>query len=194
MQTHHNPTKKFVTKTLESILVVGYILFEELIWNFFAKPVYQYIKQLIVLDPLKKTFVSMHRYLLLMVFIVILLLTEVMGILAGYCFIEGYFITGILVYVLKIPVAAFTFWLFDLTQTQLMTFSWLKTAYEWIMRCIDKLRHSAIHIYIKVRIVSIRLKMQQIVHQYLGKAGFVASIKSHYHAIKPALARLVKRE
>lgn len=192
MQTNNTP-QKIVTKILESILVIGYILFEELIWNLLSKPVFQYIKNLTVLDPLKKTFLTMHRYLLLTVFIVILLLAEAMGLLAGYCFIEGSFITGMLVYVLKIPVAAFTFWLFDLTQAQLMTFPWLKAIYEWVMQMIDKLLSSAIHVYIKTRIMAIRLKMQQIIRQYFGAAGFIASIKSRYQVFKPYLARFVKR-
>ncbi|NYT47116.1 MAG: hypothetical protein H0A75_05480 [Candidatus Methanofishera endochildressiae] len=41
----NNKAKKFVAKTLESILVIGYILFEELVWNIFAKPIYSYIKK-----------------------------------------------------------------------------------------------------------------------------------------------------
>ena len=192
MNPNNNKTQIFVAKTLESILVIGYILFEELVWNIFAQPIYQYIKSLIVLEPLKKTFLQMHRYLLLTVFIFILVLAEVMGLLAGLCFIEGYFMTGILVYVLKIPVAAFTFWLFDLTKIQLMTFNWLKIAYEWVMDMIDKLLNSAIHVYIKSRIMAIRLKMRQIIRQYYGEAGFIASIKSHYKAFKPHLARLFK--
>ena len=192
MNPNNNKTQIFVAKTLESILVIGYILFEELVWNIFAQPIYQYIKSLIVLEPLKKTFLQMHRYLLLTVFIFILVLAEVMGLLAGLCFIEGYFMTGILVYVLKIPVATFTFWLFDLTKIQLMTFNWLKIAYEWVMDMIDKLLNSAIHVYIKSRIMAIRLKMRQIIRQYYGEAGFIASIKSHYKAFKPHLARLFK--
>ena len=188
----NNKAKIFVAKTLESILVIGYILFEELVWNIFAQPICQYIKSLIVLEPLKKTFLQMHRYLLMTVFIFILVLAEAMGLLAGICFIEGYFITGIFVYVLKIPVAAFTFWLFDLTKAQLMTFNWLKIAYEWTMCMIDKLLNSAIHVYIKSRIMAIRLKMRQITRQYYGEAGFIASIKSHYKAFKPHLARFLK--
>lgn len=192
MNTNNHKTKTFVAKTLESILVIGYILFEELFWNIFARPIYQYFKSLIVLEPLKKTFLQMHRYLLLAVFIGILLLAEALGLLAGYCFIEGYFATGIVVYVLKIPVAAITFWLFELTKIQLLTFSWLKTVYEWIMHMIDKLLNSAIHVYIKRRIVAIRQKIQQIIRQYFGEAGFIASIKSHYKAFKPHMTRFFK--
>ena len=192
MNTNNNKTKTFVAKTLESILVLGYILFEELFWNIFARPIYQYFKSLIVLEPLKQTFLHMHRYLLLTVFLCILLLAEAMGLLAGFCFIEGYFAMGIVVYVLKIPIAAFTFWLFDLTKTQLLTFSWLKTAYEWIMAMIDKLLNSDIHVYIKTRIIAIRLKMQQIIRQYFGEAGFIASVKAHYKAFKPHVTRFFK--
>ncbi|GAW85173.1 conserved hypothetical protein [Bathymodiolus platifrons methanotrophic gill symbiont] len=192
MNTNNNKTKIFVAKTLESILVIGYILFEELIWNIFAQPIYQYFKSLIVLEPLKKTFLQMNRYLLLTVFISILLLAEVMGLMAGLCFIEGYFAAGILVYVLKIPLAAFIFWLFDLTKTQLMTFNWLKIAYEWTMDMIDKLLNSAIHVYIKTRIMAIRLKMRQIIRQYFGEAGFIASVKSHYKVFKPYVASFFK--
>ncbi|WP_428355252.1 hypothetical protein [Methyloprofundus sp.] len=184
MNTTNNKTTLFVAKTLESILVIGYILFEELIWNVFAKPVYQYLKSLIILEPLKKTFLQMNRYLLLTVFIFILLVAEAMGFLAGYCFIEGYFVTGMMVYAVKIPVAAFTFWLFDLTKQTLMTFSWLKTSYGWTMGMIEKLLNSAIHIYIKGRIIAIRLKVQQTLRQYFGEAGFIASVKAHYKAFK----------
>lgn len=187
-----NKTKAFVAKTLESILVIGFILFEELIWNVFAQPIFHYFKRLIVLDSLKQTFLQMNRHLLLTVFIFILLVAEAMGFLAGYCFIEGYFITGILVYGVKIPVAAFTFWLFDLTRSQLMTFSWLKTAYEWIMGVIDKFLNSAIHVYIKARIMAIRQRIRQIIRQYFGEAGFITSVKAHYQAFKPYVARFFK--
>ncbi|MBT3813482.1 MAG: hypothetical protein HOE45_01560 [Gammaproteobacteria bacterium] len=188
----NNKPPQFVAKALESILVIGYILFEELVWNIFAKPIFSYIKSLVVLEPLKQKFLTMHRYLLLTVFIGILVLAESMGFLAGLWFLEGYFISGILVYVLKIPVAAFTFWLFDLTKAQLMTFAWLEIAYEWIMGMIDKLLNSAIHVYIRNRIMVIRQKMQLIMGQYFGKVGFVASIKSHYKVFKPYLARFLK--
>ncbi len=190
---NNSKAKRFVAKTLETILVTGYILFEELIWNVFAKPIYQYFKSLIAIEPLKKFFLEMNRYVLLSVFIFILSIAELMGLVAGFYFVEGSFIMGILVYGLKIPVAAFTFWLFDLTKPQLMSFDWLKTAYEWVIGVIDKLLNTDIHIYIKARIMAIRLKMKQIIQQYFGEAGFLASVKSHYHFFKPYIGGLFKR-
>jgi hypothetical protein len=184
--------KKIVIKSLESILVVGYILFEELIWNVFAKPIYQYFKSLIILDSLKKTFLGMNRYLLLSVFIFILGIAEVMGFLSGFFIINGYLFSGVFVYVLKIPVAAFTFWLFKLTKDQLMTFHWLKTTYLYIMDLIDKLINSDIHVYIKARIATLRAKMKQLSLYYFGKQGFVASVKTHYLIYKSYIANIFK--
>jgi hypothetical protein len=172
--------KNFVIKSLESILVVGYILFEELIWNVFAKPIYQYFKSLVALESLKKTFLEMNRYLLLSVFIFILGIAEAMGFLSGFFVINGHLFSGVFVYILKIPVAAFTFWLFDLTKDQLMTFDWLKTAYEYIMGWIAKFINSPIHVYIKTRIATLRAKIKQLSLKYFGEHGFIGSVKTHY--------------
>ena len=172
--------KNFVIKSAESILVVGYILFEELIWNVFAKPIFEYFKSLVALDSLKRSFLGMNRYLLLAVFIFILGIAEVMGFFSGFCIINGYVFSGLFVYALKIPVAAFTFWLFDLTKHQLMTFAWLKTSYEYIMDVIEKFIHSDIHVYIKAKIEALRAKMKQLSLKYFGEQGFIGSVKTHY--------------
>ncbi len=94
--------KNIAIKLFESILVIGYILFEELIWNVFAKPIFQYFKSLAILSSLKNIFLGMNRYFLLTVFITILTITEAMGFFSGYCFMNGYLFTGIAVYPKKI--------------------------------------------------------------------------------------------
>ncbi len=193
LKINKSKVKSFVVKTFESILVIGYIFFEELIWNVFAKPIYQYFKRLIAIEPLKKYFLGLNKSLLLVVFIVILLVAEAMGLLAAYYFIGGDVFTGILVYGLKIPIAAFTFWLFDLTKPQLMGFVWLKVSYEWIIGVIDTLISSAIHVYIKGRMMAIRRQLRRLISQYFGEAGFLASVKSHYRYYKPYIGRVFKR-
>lgn len=171
---------KFIIRIAESILVITYIVFEELIWNIFAKPVFQYFKSLLILDALKKTFLEMHRYLLLFIFIFILGIAEGLGFFSGISILNGYIFFGIIIYVLKIPVAAFTFWLFDLTKDKLMTFLWLKKAYEWIMDLIDKLINSSVHVYIKSKILSARKRIKVLVNKYFSEGGFLASTKNHY--------------
>ncbi len=184
----------FVIKSFESILVIGYILFEELIWNIFAKPIYQYFKNLIALDSLKKIFIGMNRHLLLSIFIFIFAITEILGFLAGFCFINGYILTGVIVYTSKIPIAAFTFWLFDLTKEKLMTFNWLKNSYQYLMGIIDKFTHTSIYINIKVRTHSIKSKIKSLAHKYLEGEGLVVSIKHHYLMIKPHFLSLINKD
>jgi hypothetical protein len=185
--------KTFVIKSFESLLVIGYILFEELIWNIFAKPIYQYFKSLVALDSLKKIFLEMNRYLLLSIFILILAITEMQGFLAGFFFLKGNIVTGFFVYMSKIPVAAFTFWLFDLTKDQLMTFDWLKTAYQYIMDWIHKFVNSPIYIYIKARTTIVRANVKSIMLKYFGEEGLIASVKSHYLVIKPYFVSYLKK-
>jgi hypothetical protein len=173
-------TEKFIIRIIESVLVVTYIIFEELIWNIFAEPVLQYLKSLKILDAMEKTFLEMHRYLLLVVFIFILGLAEGLGVLSGISIINGYFFFGIAIYALKLPFAVFTFWLFDLTKDKLMRFSWLKKAYEVILDLIDIIINSSIHVYIRSKILSTRKKIKELVNKYLREGGFLASTKSHY--------------
>lgn len=185
-------TKNFVIKVFESIIVIGYIIFEELIWNVFVKPVVHYIKSLVIFDTLQTTFLEMNRHLLLTVFIVILLITEVLGLVSGVCLVNGYIFTSIGVYACKIPVAIFTFWLFDLTKDKLMTFQWLKKSYEYIMGLLEKLVNSSIYIYIKTKKVEIKAKFKSLVLQYFGEEGFISSVKSHYLVFKPYVAKYIK--
>ena len=185
--------KTFVIKSFESLLVIGYILFEELIWNIFAKPIYQYFNNLVALNSLKKIFLEMNRYLLLSIFILILAITEVQGFLAGFFFLKGNIVTGFFVYMSKIPVAAFTFWLFDLTKNKLMTFDWLKTAYQYIMNWIHKFVNSSIYISIKARTKIVRTNVKSIMLKYFGEEGLIASVKSHYLVIKPYFVSYIKK-
>ena len=185
--------KNLVIKSFESILVIGYILFEELIWNIFAKPIYQYFKSLVALDSLKKTFLEMNRYLLLSVFILILAITEVQGFAAGFFFLQGNIVIGFFVYISKIPVAAFTFWLFDLTKDQLMTFEWLKASYHYILGLIHKFTSSSIYIYIKARTNIVRKNIKSKISSFSGDEGLIASIRSHYLVIKPYFVSYLKK-
>lgn len=186
-------SKKFVAKTFESILVIGYILFEELIWNVLAKPILLWFKKLVLLESLKNRLLAMHRYYLLAVFIVILVIAEGLGLLSGYCFINGYLLLGLVIYGLKIPTAAFTFWLFDQTKDRLLKFDWLKASYDFIMDWVDKFINSALHIYIKSRIQSVKLKIKQFHAQIRHEGLLLDSIKAHYWAFKPYFKKLLNK-
>ena len=135
----------------------------------------------------------MDRYLLLTVFITILFITEVLGLLAGYFFINGSVFIGMLVYMSKIPIAAFTFWLFDLTKTTLMTFNWLETSYNYIIGWVEIFTHSTIYLYIKEKTIAVRSKIKRLTWQYLFEQVFIASIKAHYYILKSRFINFIKK-
>ncbi|MCX7088066.1 MAG: hypothetical protein NTV00_08450 [Methylococcales bacterium] len=175
--------KKILIKTIESIFVVGYIVFEEIIWAIIAKPIFEYLKRLAILDALKQTFLEMNRYLLVSVFIVILVLAECMGILSLITIAKEQVILGVFIYALKIPIATFTFWLFELTKPQLMTFGWLKVSYEVLMRVIDRLVHSAVYQSIKATVQRIKQNLR-VLSLRLQDSVLFKSIKSYYQQFK----------
>lgn len=146
-------------KPFEILLVIIYIVFEEIIWNTFAKPIFEAIKRFAWLDALKQTFLEMNRYVLVSIFIVILLITEYMGILSLITIAENQVVLGVLIYALKIPIASFTFWLFELTKPKLLTFGWLKVTYEALMKGIDFLLKTTIYQSIKAKVSFIRQRL-----------------------------------
>lgn len=184
MTTTPNTPKQFAIRLIESVIVILYIVFEELIWNIFAKPIFQYLKSLIVLDSLRNTFLHMNRYLLLGIFILILGIAEVLGLMSGISILNGYLFIGIGIYSLKIPTAAFTFWLFDLTKDKLLSFQWLKVSYEFTMSVIDSIINSTIHVYIKTKIIIAREKLKALKVKLLGDESFYSSLKNHYRFFK----------
>ena len=126
----------------------------------------------------------MNRYILLGNFILILGIAEALGLWSGISILEGDVFAGVVIYSLKIPVAAFTFWLFDLTKDKLLSFQWLKISYDFTMSLIDKLVNSSIHIYIKTKVSIARENIKALLNKYLGEEGFFSSIRAHYAFFK----------
>lgn len=179
----------FILKPLESVLVIGYLLFEEIIWDLFAKPLISYLKSLAILDRLKQTFLTMNRYLLVTFFLLIFVIAEYMGVLSLITIAQQQLLLGISIYALKIPIAAFTFWLFDLTKPQLMTFPWLKVTYETLLYWIDRIVQSNIYKTIKYKVMVIKQQLRELREALLLRNAFVKHMQSIYQSLKAALLR-----
>ena len=114
--------KKRVLSLLQLILVVIYIIFEELVWEGVAKPIYELVHSLKILQGIEAKLQTVNSYVVLVLFIVLLGAVEFLGIYAGMMFISGHIFAGLSLYLTKIPIAAFTFWLFRVTEEKLMQF------------------------------------------------------------------------
>ena len=176
------------------LLVIIYIIFEELIWEGIAKPVYTFVHSLKMLQRVEAKLQHVNPSLILVIFVVLLVIVEAFGIYAGMLFVSGQVFLGLTLYISKIPIAAFTFWLFRVTEEKLMQFGWFKWMYDWIMKAIDWLKSCEMYIKTMERLKEIKTSVKAYILQFkakyfAGKSPFIEKVKRLYAAVKGSLKK-----
>jgi hypothetical protein len=117
-------------------------------------------------------------------------IVEAAGIYAGMLFVSGQVYIGLMLYISKIPIAAFTFWLFRVTEDKLMRFGWFKWLYEWIMKAIDWIKSREIHQRMIERLVQFKMRAKAFKEKYLaGQSPFIEKMKQLYKTVKESLRK-----
>jgi hypothetical protein len=151
--------KKIIAKIADiflGLLVTIYIVLEELVWDKIAEPIYAFIHSLRILQKVETLIYRFDRHALLVLFLALFALVEVQGIVALKLMATGQVIAGTALYAGKFPIAAFTFWLFNISKEKLMTFVWFRRLYELLILAIHKIKSSAIHQHIVARLKSVK--------------------------------------
>jgi len=179
---------------LQLILVLIYIIFEELIWEGIAKPIYEFIHSLKVLQKVEIILHSLNAYVILLIFVVLLGMVEALGIYAGVLFVSGKMWHGMTLYVAKVPIAAFTFWIFRITEDKLMQFGWFKWMYDQIMKAIDWIKSCEMYIKTMERLKQIKKSIKEGIvafkEKYFSKKSpFIEKVKNLYTAMKDSLRK-----
>jgi len=175
---------------LQLILVMIYIIFEELIWEGIAHPIYNYIHSLKILQKVEASLHNVNRYVILVIFVVMLVFVEAFGLYAGYLFVSGQVGLGLSIYLTKIPIAAFTFWMFRVTEDKLMKFGWFKWIYDLVIQFIDWLKSLDIYISTMARLKIFKEKMKAFRNKHFSKESpFVTKVKHIYTSIKTSLSK-----
>jgi len=183
-----------LTLLLQFILVTIYIIFEELIWEGIAKPIYEFIHSLKVLQKVETILHSLNGYVILVVFVILLGIVEALGIYAGVLFVSGKMWHGMTLYLAKVPIAAFTFWIFRITEDKLMQFGWFKWMYDQIMKAIDWLKSCEMYIKTMDRLIliktSIKKGIKSFKEKYFSKKSpFIEKMKHLYSTVKGSLKK-----
>ena len=175
---------------LQLILVLIYILFEELIWEGIAYPIYQYVHSLKILQKVEVALHGVNRYVILVIFVMMLASVEAFGLYAGYLFVSGNILLGLSIYLGKIPMAAFTFWMFRVTEDKLMKFAWFKWIYDLVIKLIDWLKSLDIYISTMAQLKTLKeiIKAFKIKH-FSKESPFVTKVKHLYTSIKTSLSK-----
>lgn len=186
-------TNKFIS-LFQLLLVIIYILFEELIWEGIAKPVYQAIHGLKMLQKIETKLEKANAHVILGIFVVLLVIVEAAGIYAGMLFVSGQVLIGLVLYISKIPIAAFTFWLFRITEDKLMQFGWFKWLYDKLISGIDWLKSREMYISTmkRLKMLKERIKvfMARLKEKYFSKESpFIDRIKHLYKTVKGSLKK-----
>jgi hypothetical protein len=168
-----------------TIVVLVYILFEELVWERFAEPLIAYINRLEILSRLERILQDVNSKLILVIFVLMFVAVEFQGIYAGALFLKGEILYGALLYAGKIPIAAFTFWLFRVTKHKLLEFGWFARAYHWLMGVIEKIKESGVYHDVKKRTAKIKAYVKTNFFQ--DKGVIKRKVKLIYKKIKELL-------
>jgi len=184
---------KFIS-LLQLILVLIFIIFEEIVWEGIAKPIYEIIHSLKILQKIEMKLQHINAYIILIIFISLLATVETFGIYAGMLFVSGKVLLGLTLYISKIPIAAFTFWLFRATEEKLMQFKWFKWLYDMMTTGILWLKSRKIYIETMERLKGIKDKIKHSVkvfkEKYFAKdKSFLTKIKQLYKTIKASLKK-----
>ena len=124
------------------VLVLIYIIFEELVWEKFAKPTINIISKLEIFTKFIPKILALNSYIILIFFLSTFIVVELIGIYAGILFVSGHISSAIIIYILKVPVAAFIFWFFSIAKLRLLEFKWFEFCYNYLILSISKIKNS----------------------------------------------------
>jgi len=170
-------------------LVLLFIIFEEVIWEGIARPIYVKIKSLKILKKFERVLENTHRGVILSLFIVIFTIVETAGIMAGVLFIKGQILFGLGLYLTKIPIAGFTFWLFKVTKSKLLSFGWFEWIYNKMMIFFSWLKGKDIYIDTIIIVKSIKEYLKYIKAKYFAGGEFGRRMKKLYVDMKKIFDR-----
>lgn len=152
-----------------TVLIFIYLILDELIWERIAEPIYEFIHGLKILQRAEVAIAGLNRYTLLVLFLFLFAAVEGLGVVAIGLIAQGLIVPGTLIYAGKIPVAAFTFWLFKIAKYKLLTFVWFNFCYERLLRLLHAIKHSPIYLAIKTKATAIKIWFKSLAIVALAK-------------------------
>lgn len=183
-----NISKKLLL-LLQFSLVFLYIIFEEIIWNIIAEPIYNFLESFRIVQKIDTLLRSTNRYTILILFVILFVAVELLGIVAGGLLVSGKIIFGVGLYLAKIPIAVFTFWMFKVVKSKLMTFDWFKVSFDMLDKIINTIKNSSMYkstleIFIKTKEL-LKYKLYYFKERFFSKKSkFIERIKRLYFFIK----------
>lgn len=161
--------------TFEVFLVIAFIFLEELVWKKIAVPVAKWLGSLSILQKLQAKIELQTAYKTLAYFLILFGIVEIAGLYAGVLMVSGSFVWGVILYGMKVPIAAFAFWMFSFSKVKLLTIEWFATIYGLLMQLLDWITATSIYRRVKIQIYRIKKYIKNM------KAGTVKDDLTHVY-------------
>lgn len=174
-----NEILKMLKKTIEVIAVILFLFFEKLAWEKLAVPFKVWISKLKISEKFGTWLKQRNVFTKFWFFILPLFVAEVMGIVSGSLIVSGSVLIGLGIYVLKIPVAGLTFWIFGLVKEDLLKLDWFETLYNLTIRFLNFIKSTEIYKRVTIRIRWVKIKFKSI----SKGGGFMDELKNVYNNI-----------
>lgn len=140
-----------------SLLIIFYILFEELIWEKAVAPIVRYVADFHIYRRfLDYVHLKAERWIVLILFLIPFGIGEIVGTASALMAAQLHLFGAAILYTLKIPLIVISLGILQNGKEKLLSYRWFALCYGWVMMQIDRL-HST-HLYRQIYIVSIRIR------------------------------------
>lgn len=170
-----------IIKYFKILLVILFIIFEEILWNKVGKPIYELIKSLRLMVKFKEWVGEFkHRYALLVIFITPFVLMEIMSLLSLKSFATGAIGMGISLYVVKLVLTVPVVIIFNSGKKQLVSFFPIRYGYGMIIN----LKRSSTFRNVKKFTKKVKQVVREFKQEYYKGVGIFDGLKEIYVKIK----------
>jgi len=154
--TRGNSILNTIKVVFELLLVIGFIVFEEIIWKKLVYPIKEWFASLKVFIKLQAWIEKQDTISTLVYFMLPFIAAELLSIYSGTLIVTGHIMVGLALYIAKIPVAGVAFWIFSFSKDKLLSLDWFNTLYLLVIRGFDWIKSTAIYKRVKANIAKIK--------------------------------------
>jgi hypothetical protein len=165
-------------------LILLYIVLEDLIWKKFAKRITDYMLSLNIFIYAERIISNFHVNVILVGFLILLIISEILGIMAIALIGKGLVISGVILYVAKIPLVSLTFWLFKISKDKLLKINWFNKIYLFIIKILNIIKSSKYYINTMHFVINVKEDLKYIFKKEDSNSKFLTRIKNMHKLVK----------
>lgn len=127
-------------------LILLFIFLEDIVWKGIAEPINNKLKEFNFFQKLESYLIKMPVVFVLGLFLALLALEEWMAIIAVGLIAKGGLISGVLLYISRIPLVSVVFFIFNSSKENFLKYQWFAIPYMKIIAIIDWIKNTQVYV------------------------------------------------